>query len=372
MQLPESDDATTERLVAGSGARRADPPAEVQGIIDQLIAHLSGAPQVFHGVRLDLSGATPFYRRVYEAAQAIPSGQVRSYSDLAAAVGEAGAARAVGQALARNPLPILVPCHRILTRDGKTGGFSAFGGATTKVALLSLEGVRVGRPSEVAVVTSLFDGDCLGQAVVALEAKDERLTALLRTVGPCTLSAERPESPFAALVDSIIYQQLAGKAAEAIVRRFEGVYGGFPDAEEVLQTPDEVLRAAGLSSSKIVAIQTLAQAVASGSLPLAELIHKPDAEVRTALTALKGIGPWTVDMFLIFHLGRPDVFPTGDLGIRKAIQKLYRLRQLPEPARMEKLTTRWKPYRTVATWYLWRSLGVVTLGVQTEVEAVRT
>jgi 3-methyladenine DNA glycosylase/8-oxoguanine DNA glycosylase len=278
----------------------------------------------------------------------------------------------VGQALARNPLPVLVPCHRILTRDGKTGGFSAFGGATTKVALLSLEGVRLGRTSDAPVVTSLFEGDRLAQAVIALEARDERLTALLRTVGPCTLAAERPESSFAALVESIIYQQLAGKAAAAIVQRFEGLYGEFPDAEDVLRTPDEVLRGAGLSTGKILAIQTLAQAVASGALPLAELIHKPDAEIRTALTALKGIGPWTVDMFLIFHLGRPDVFPTGDLGIRKAIQKLYRLRQLPEPARMEKLTTRWKPYRTVATWYLWRSLGVVTLGVQTEVATVRT
>lgn len=364
VQLPEKDTVATEMRLSDR-ARLAPPPPFVQQAMEKIISHLHGRPQDFSEVPLDWSGVSPFYRKVYEAARHIPPGQTRAYRDLAETVGLGSAARAVGQAMARNPMPILIPCHRVTSRDARGGGFSAHGGLTTKARLLHLEGgsLPTGAVTPPSNALSLWHPGVLEAGLETLRRKDPRLSPLLDAVGPCGLRSEHAGEPFAALVESVIYQQLAGKAAAAIVRRFLTLFDGqWPAPEQVLNTPDEVLRGAGLSTAKIAAIRSLSTAVTVDGLDLDALSQAPETDIRTALTALKGIGPWTVDMFLIFHLGRPDVLPVGDLGVRKAVQQLYHLRQLPEPARMEKLTTRWKPYRTIGTWYLWRSLGIVTLG----------
>lgn len=163
--------------------------------------------------------------------------------------------------------------------------------------------------------------------------------------------------PFQSIVEAIMYQQLAGSAADAIHGRFMKIYGNkFPTPARPLKTPAEKLRSAGLSGKKTEYIHDLARRVHAGSIDLAALASMADGQVVEKLTEVKGIGRWTAEMFLIFCLGRPDVLPVGDLGLRRAMQKLYRLRSLPEPEKMERIAEPWRPYRSVATWYLWKSL----------------
>jgi len=167
------------------------------------------------------------------------------------------------------------------------------------------------------------------------------------------------------LCRSIVYQQLSGKAAGTIMGRFLGLYE--PEAltpEALLQTTADTLRGIGLSRQKIVYLHDLAGKVQDGTLQLAALPTYSDAEVMQQLTHVKGIGRWTAEMFLIFALGRLDVFPMDDLGIRKAIQRVYGYKRLPAPVTMHRHAHKWVPYRTIATWYLWRSLDAAATPFQ--------
>lgn len=188
-----------------------------------------------------------------------------------------------------------------------------------------------------------------------LAAADPRLQPLIERHGPPTYEPTR--DPVLSLARAIVYQQLSGKAAATIWGRVEALYGGRPPTPaEVLRTGDEALRAAGLSRQKLGYLKDLAARAASGELPVESLHELDDAAILEAARAVKGIGTWTVQMFLIFRLGRPDVLPVGDLGIRKAVQRAYRLRALPAPAKIEKIAEAWRPHCSVASWYLWRSL----------------
>ncbi len=190
-----------------------------------------------------------------------------------------------------------------------------------------------------------------------LSRADRRLAGIIKTVGRYTIVTGG--DPFQTLARSIMYQQLAGSAADAIHARFLKLYGGrkFPSPERLAATPDEQLRAVGLSGRKTEYLKGLAAAVSVGSLDLASLATVQDEEhVIEQLTTIRGIGRWTAEMFLIFCLGRLDVLPVGDLGLQRAMQKAYGMRKLPAPERMEKIALPWRPYRSVATWYMWKSL----------------
>ena len=195
-----------------------------------------------------------------------------------------------------------------------------------------------------------------------LHRADPVMARLIDEGGPLPAQPRRrgrPEEPYGVLVRAITGQQLSVKAADSIWKRVVDRFGGTPTPEQILaDDPEELRRAAGLSRSKAAFLRDLAQAVASGSLVLEELDGLPDAEVAERLIQVKGIGQWTVDMFLIFHLGRPDVLPVGDLGLRRASMLAYGLRKLPEPPRLVRLARPWRPWRSVATWYLWASLRV--------------
>lgn len=195
------------------------------------------------------------------------------------------------------------------------------------------------------------------QAVRHLKRADPVLRRIIERVGPFGLRRER--NHFGALADAIIYQQLALKAAKTIATRFRQLYGNpggrLPRPEEVSRTPVRKLRAAGLSRQKISYLRDLSRKVSRGDLPLRRLARMGDEQVIESLIEVKGIGRWTAEMFLIFSLGRPDVLPVDDLGFRYAVQQAYRLRGLPAPKRLEKLAEPWRPYRSVATWYLWQS-----------------
>lgn len=195
------------------------------------------------------------------------------------------------------------------------------------------------------------------RAVNHLKRADPVLAEIIQRVGPCRLTTRAEGTHFDALVRSIVFQQLSGKAASTILARVHAHYGHrSPTAEEILSTADEPLRAAGLSRQKLGYLRDFAAKVASGEVPLHDIDHLPDEEIIAHLVRVKGIGRWTVQMFLMFRLGRPDVLPELDLGIQNAIKKAYRKRKRPTPKDVKKIGAKWRPYATVASWYLWRSL----------------
>lgn len=193
------------------------------------------------------------------------------------------------------------------------------------------------------------------KAIALLSAADPILGRWIAQAGPCTLKPEREGSHFAHVARSIIYQQLSGKAAGTIHARFETLFGGrAPEPRDVLKVKHETLRKIGLSERKAEYVRGLAEDVHRGRIPIERVDEMSDAEVIETLTQVRGVGEWTAQMFLMFRLGRPDVLPTLDLGIQTAIKRLYRLRSHPSPDRVAKLGVKWAPYRTVASWYLWR------------------
>lgn len=184
--------------------------------------------------------------------------------------------------------------------------------------------------------------------------RDPILGKIINSVGDYSL--KKRNHHFAVLIESIISQQLATRAAEVIFSRFKDIYPKFPTASDILATRKSKLRAVGLSSMKVEYIKDLAKKVDQGEIKMRALSKMSDEEVISHLTQVKGIGRWTAEMFLIFSLGRQDVLPVHDLGLRKGVQSAFSLSELPEPNEVEKLGKRWSPYRSVATWYLWKSL----------------
>jgi DNA-3-methyladenine glycosylase II len=186
------------------------------------------------------------------------------------------------------------------------------------------------------------------------------MARLIDEIGPLHVGQRkrgRPDDPYGVLVRSITGQQLSTKAAATIYGRLTELYGGrTPTPQEILATDPQQLRAVGLSNAKAAYLRDLAEHIVDGELPVDELTELPDAEVAKLLMAVKGLGRWTVDMFLMFHLGRPDILPVGDLGIRKAVQTHYGLQELPKAGEIEQIAEAWRPHRTLASLYLWESL----------------
>jgi DNA-3-methyladenine glycosylase II len=189
------------------------------------------------------------------------------------------------------------------------------------------------------------------------------LARVIDGVGPQSIAIRKrkrrvPDDAYGALVRAICGQQLSTKAAATIYSRLLALFGGNPPApEQVLAIDPQELRAVGLSNAKAAYLRDLAEHIVDGELPIDRLAELPDAQVYDVLTAVRGLGRWTVDMFMIFHLGRPDILPVGDLGIRRAIEISYGLAELPKPAQMEAIAEAWRPQRTLACLYLWESLG---------------
>ena len=195
------------------------------------------------------------------------------------------------------------------------------------------------------------------RAVAYLREADPRLAAVIDAVGPCTFEPAEHMPHFAAISRSIVFQQLSGKAASTIYERFAALFDeDTPVPHTLLDLPEEQLRGAGLSRQKIGYLRDLSAHVRAGTLPIDTLHELSDDEILAALTSVRGIGRWTAQMFLMFRLGRPDVLPELDLGIQKGIQRAYRMRKRPVPKRVLAVGAKWSPHRTIASWYLWRSL----------------
>jgi DNA-3-methyladenine glycosylase II len=192
------------------------------------------------------------------------------------------------------------------------------------------------------------------KAITHLKKADKVLSSIIVRVGPCKITYREPT--FQALARAIVFQQLNGNAARTIYGRLEEAAGGVITPESIRNLSVGEMRRAGLSKQKIGYIRDLAEHALSGKLDFAGLHQMSDEEVIASLTDIKGIGEWTAHMFLIFALRRPNVLATGDLGVRTAVQRAYKKRKLPSPQQMEKIAESWHPYRSVACWYLWRSL----------------
>jgi DNA-3-methyladenine glycosylase II len=192
-----------------------------------------------------------------------------------------------------------------------------------------------------------------------LSSKDIILGRLIRQVGPCLLKPKSRRSLFETLVQSVTHQQLSGAAAKTIFGRLKALYPRrrFPRPEDLLATPDERLRGAGLSRAKVAALKDIAAKTIAGVVPTSRAIAKmSDEEIIERLTTLRGVGPWTVEMLLIFTLGRMDVLPVTDYGVRKGFALTYGWRELPTPKELLEHGEKWRPHRTTAAWYFWRAL----------------
>src|SRR5207247_6683825 len=196
--------------------------------------------------------------------------------------------------------------------------------------------------------------------------RDPVLGAAIRRIGACGLAARQRADHLTALVSAIVSQQLSTRAAATIFGRLVALFDGgtIPDAAAIAAIDDDRLRGVGLSRQKVAYLRDLSARIADGRLRLEELDALPDDQVIERLTAVKGFGRWTAEMFLMFRLHRPDVLPVGDLGIVKAVQKLYGLRKTPDATRILKIGDGWRPYRSVASWYLWQTLRETQLKTQ--------
>jgi DNA-3-methyladenine glycosylase II len=197
-------------------------------------------------------------------------------------------------------------------------------------------------------------------AIAFLKKSDPILAKLIQQVGPCDLEPPQPEADLLfSLSKTILHQQLSTKVANVIHGRFLQLYPErLPTAIDILNTPDETLRGVGISRSKVVYLKDLAQKVLDGLPTMAELVEMEDEAIIQTLTQVKGIGRWSAQMLLIFRLGRLDVLPVDDLGVRAGIRKLYQLDELPSKKAVELIGQKWKPYGAIASWYLWRSLDM--------------
>ena len=207
-------------------------------------------------------------------------------------------------------------------------------------------------------------------ALEHLSRVDRRLAKIIARHGECRLQQETTQSIFEALLESIIYQQLNGKVAATITARVKalfpentkrirtrrGLVDGFPSPEQILAAPEELLRSAGLSRAKMLAIRDLAAKTLDGTVPtVKQASHMSDEELIERLDSVRGVGRWTVEMLLLFRLGRPDVLAVDDFGVRKGFAKMHKLAELPKPKELLAYGERWRPYRSVACWYMWRA-----------------
>jgi O-6-methylguanine DNA methyltransferase len=356
IQMPEQSRAKTLRkLTAGLRGCQELPlekaPAWVQDTVGRLQRFLSHGDADLSTLPLDLSHASPFLDRVYRATQNIPRGETLSYGALAQLVGSPGAARAVGQAMSRNPLPLAIPCHRVVAAGGKWGGFSASAGVVTKQQLLALE-------QAASLDWKQHFSEASSKILPYLKQQDPILGAWIEQLGSCGLQPERGHSVFAALTRAIIYQQLHGKAAATILKRLMDLFPDrdFPGPEALLQRSEADLLGVGLSRNKLRSIQDLATQVLAQRIPsFEELDTWSDAQIVERLCLVRGIGPWTAEMLLIFNLGRRDVLPVSDLGVRKGYQKLFRKREMPSADQLLRHGEAWRPFRSIVAWYLWRA-----------------
>ncbi len=330
-------------------------PAFPSDVVGRIRRTLAGEVEDFRDVPVACTQGPSFAAAVYRRLREVPCGATLSYAELARQAGSPRGFRAVGQVVGANPVPLVIPCHRVLRNDGTLGGFGAPGGLYTKSRLLRLEGVTPVPARADSVFQSLFLPDAWDMAVSMLRRREPLFDALASKVTIVPIQQAFPGSPFAALAEAVVWQQLAGSAARVIFARVLNSYEELT-ADNVLDLGPAPLAKAGLSGAKRRTLMELALAFRDGQLP-ADVLYHSDAATRTrALSAIWGIGPWTIQMFEMFHLGLPDISSPSDLGIRKAITRLLSAEDLLSVDQCSTFLDRMRPLRTIACQALWNSV----------------
>lgn len=313
-------------------------------LVKRIKAHLRGRNDDFLDVPVQYPAVGEFSLKVLQKLRKVLPGKVVTYGELAAICGKPRAARGVGSIMGSNPVPLIVPCHRCMGKDGSLTGFSTEGGIEIKARMLFREGYAA--------------NEVYAAGIAHLRKVDPVMRRIINIKGPYRALPDKPEPAWDSLITAIVHQQLSVKAGKTIAGRVKDLSSGskFPTPAQVLEMKHEDLRAAGLSNQKVSYIQDLAQKVNSGDLNLRRLKRMDDEEVITELTKVRGIGRWSAQMHLIFHLGRLDVLPTGDLGLQVAAARGYGFDEYATAAELETVGEKWAPYRSMASWYLWQGL----------------
>jgi methylated-DNA-[protein]-cysteine S-methyltransferase len=325
--------------------------------IEQIKYYFADKSFDFSEISLDLSLCNDFARKLYKILQKTEPGDTMSYKSLALAVGKPGASRAVGRAIAANPIPLIIPCHRVVKSDGKIGGFSATGGVEQKIRMLQLEGVKFSRDKNSILPPEPLKQKNINTGIEYLCRQDSNLNSFIKKLANFKLNVDAISSPFQSLLEAIVYQQLTGKAARTIYQRLLDLFcsNGKIHPLDIIRAPESELREVGLSKNKILAAKDLAEKTLEGIVPdLKQLKRMSDFDIISNLTKIRGIGRWTVEMLLIFKLGRPDILAADDYGLRKGYAILKNKEKLPSPAELKKEGAAFRPWRTILSWYLWR------------------
>ena len=320
------------------------PQGDMALLVKRIKAVMRGSIDNFEDVPVDLSGLGEFSLAVLKRLRKVKAPTVVTYGELAALCGKPQAARAVGRIMGANPVPLIVPCHRCLGKDGSMTGFSTEGGVGLKARMLFREGYVANKE--------------YAKGIEHLRKVDPVMRKIIKVVGPYRALADKPRPAWDTLLSAIVHQQLSLKAGQTIAGRVQNLTpgSGFPTPIETTQLEHQDLRGAGLSNQKVSYIQDLAVKVNEGSLKLNSLRRMDDETVIEELTKVRGIGRWSAQMHLIFHLGRLDVLPTGDLGIQIAAARFYDLDEYATNEQLNTIGAKWAPYRSLGSWYLWQGL----------------
>ena len=335
-----------------------EPNGLILSYIEEIQKYFLNKEYDFSKIKISLKNSPIFYKKVYKKLMKVKRGQTISYKTLSELASCINGARAVGQAVKRNPIPLLIPCHRVINSDTTIGAFSGLGGVRTKIKMLELEKVRIIKQKIPRLALPLnFSEIKISEALSYLIKSDIALGRSIKKIGNFALKVNKFQTPFIALLEAIVYQQLTGKAASTIFQRLLKIFGrnGVIRPFDIIRAEDSEIKAAGLSTNKTIAIKDLAEKALSGEIPtMSKLTKMQNEEIIYRLSQIKGIGRWTVEMFLIFRLGRADILAKDDYGLQKGLAIAYNLTQIPKPGNLEKIGLKWKPYRSIASWYLWQ------------------
>ncbi len=337
-------------------AKKRRPTEEISLLLAQIKSYFEAKPCKLEWEKFDLQDQSDFAKKVFSVLREVEYGTTISYKDLARKSGKPSAARAIGRIVGKNPVPLLIPCHRVIKTDGSAGGFSAEGGISQKIEMLALEGIKLPKKTLEIDTTSINNDDEIETAIKAISQADPDLAVWIKKLPRFTLAPTDNTTTFQALLEAIVYQQLTAKAAGTIYARLLNLFGGFQVAPlDIMRARDSELRSAGLSRPKILAIRDLAEKCLAGNIPdMQKLSTMSDDEIVGKLVNIRGIGRWTAEMLLIFKLGRLDVLPIDDYGIKKGLAILRNCQKLPSPQQIAHEGRIWQPFRTIVSWYLWR------------------
>lgn len=348
--LPEGDEEfqllEAKKIFKEANLKKEAFPKVLFSWVTKIENYFKGKKVDFSKIPLDLSSRTEFQNSIYRELLKIPFGQTVKYGDIARSLKTSGF-QAIGSAVGKNPLPLVVPCHRVLAQNGP-GGFSSHLGLATKERLLKLEGVELFAHKSISFFDKEFDLEKATQEFLKLAPQYRTVVKKSALFDP---GKKKAEAPLRALAKSLVHQQLSGKAAATIWKRLVDACGNHLDGLETLAQAK--LREVGLSEAKAIALKSLVQ---SNVPELRSFKRMSDREIINQISSYRGFGVWSAQMFLIFNLGRMDTFAPLDLGLQKGRALVLNEDFSKDAKFLEEWAESYAPWRTLLSWYSWRAL----------------